>query len=91
MEPPRSCYNNNVLLGNWFNDKAEFEHKFALYLKQKERRKLLTLRVRNVFDYFLKSVNLCRPTWGLSFGGPFQLLGNNPLANGFVFRTDVEG
>lgn len=78
---PKRNYNNQVLLGEWFENKCMNEYKLALYLKKKERKNLLVNKIRKLFDIFLKEVPLALPSKGLAYGGTIQLLGTiHPLS-----------
>lgn len=72
---PKRNYNNQVLLGEWFESKCREEYKLALYLKKKERKDLLVNKIRKLFDIFLKEIPLALPSKGLAYGGTIQLFG----------------
>ncbi|XP_049878364.1 cilia- and flagella-associated protein 161 [Pectinophora gossypiella] len=63
-------YNNNVLIGNWSEERLKNEYEFKLFLRKRDRRELLLQRSRTLFSNLLME----RP---LAISGNFVLYGYN--------------
>lgn len=70
---PKKEYSSKVLMGQWFEKNCSNEFKLAMYLKKKDRKDLLIIRLRRLFDNFLRPVIPAVMLKGLTYGGPYQI------------------
>ncbi|KAK6633766.1 hypothetical protein RUM44_004373 [Polyplax serrata] len=90
---PHKTYNSKVLVGNWFYQNSFDEHKLAMYNKKKERKKLLVIGIRNLFENFLRYVPLSMSTKGLTYAPDIIAAPSNsvePRRNGVVLSVTID-
>lgn len=69
-----SRYNENVRVGNWFDDLVLHEEILKQYVRKNENSELKVQKVRKLFISLLTEVALTFPVQGLSYGAVVQIM-----------------